>query len=457
MKKKILYSVYIVCMLGMCLIPTVFTLIHRETNQRQGDVEAPRLKKEGKVNFSYLEDLDDYFSKTFTLRNDLIVADAKIMKNVFGQSNNDKIIVGKEGWLFFSETLDDYQGVKTITKRGANNIARTIELIQKVMEKRGSDFVFTIAPNKNSLYRQYMPNHIKKLSDTKNYDLVKAAMNHYDINYFDLFEFIGSKDEVLYCKTDSHWNNKGAALTCTELLKRLNKEGKDYSKETPEKKFDYTGDLQEMLFPDITKPSEDNFYFGNEKNINIVSPIKDVEAISITTQNSNKEEDIMMFRDSFGNAIIPYIANEYHGGTFSKAMPYNLTIAQLRGVDDVVVEIVERHLDMLCNDVPVLWMPEDDSIEIKNPMKDLQAEVNVEEQEEQYFISGRIKEKFVDDNSLIYVIINGGVYEAFPCSSNGTYDDNSFGLYIEKTEAIQDIKVAVKTDGVFHITDNKIK
>lgn len=457
MKKKVLYFVYIICMFAICLVPTIFTLIHREKNQREGDVEAPKLKVEGKINTGYLEELDDYFSKTFALRNDLITADAKIMKDVFGLSNNDKIVVGKEGWLFFSETMNDYQGVKTITKRGANNIARTIELIQKVMEDSGSDFVFTIAPNKNSLYSQYMPDNIKKLSNDKNYDLVKEAMKNYNINYFDLFDFIGGKDEVLYCKTDSHWNNKGAAITCTELLNRLNKQGTDYNKITSEKKFDYTGDLQEMLFPNSTKASENNYYFGNENNINYTSPMKDVEAVSITTENQEQADQLMMFRDSFGNAIIPYLAQEYKGCTFSKAMPYNLTLAQLKGVDDLVIEIVERHLDLLCNDVPIVWMPENESIDIDNSIEDLQADVKIEDQEEQYFITGEIEEKFVNDNSTIYVIINGGVYEAFPCGNDGKYNDYSFGLYVENTENIDDIKVAVKTDGKFHITYNKKK
>ena len=457
MKKKILYSIYIICMFAMCLVPTVFTLVHKEKNEREGDMKVPQLTTAGKLNISYLEDWDDYFSKTFTFRNDLIAADAEIMKSVFGQSNNDKIVVGKKGWLFFAETLNDYQGIPTITKRGANNIARTIELIQKVMEDSGSDFIFTIAPIKNSLYGEYMPDNIRKFSNSKNYNLVKEVMKNYKINYFDLFQFLGEKDEVLYCKTDSHWNNKGAAITCTELMHRLNKRGTDYNEIKPEKKFDYVGDLEEMLFPGRTKPAEDNFYFGNEKDIHYTSLFKDVEAVSVATQNTDKEDEIMMFRDSFGNAIIPYIANEYQTCTFSKAMPYNLTIAQLKGVDDVVIEIVERHLDMLCNDVPVIQMPENNSIKINHPIRDLQGDLKIEEQEEQYFITGHIPKKYVSDNSLIYVIMNGGVYEAFPCSCDGKYHDYSFGLYVEKTEDINDIKIAVKRDGKIHITENKIK
>ena len=57
---------------------------------------------------------------------------------------------------------------------------------------------------------------------------------------------------------------------------------------------------------------------------------------------------------------------------------------------------------------------------------------------------------------MIYVIINNGVYEAFPCSNNGEYCDNAFGLYVEKTEDICDIRIVIKAKEELHITENKI-
>ena len=123
----------------------------------------------------------------------------------------------------------------------------------------------------------------------------------------------------------------------------------------------------------------------------------------------------------------------------------------------MIIEIVERHLDLLCNEVPVVLMPQNTEIDIENPIGDLKADVHIEEQEEQYLITGTIEEKFVSENSLVYVIINNRVYEAFPCSNNGKYNDNAFGLYIEKTEDIRDIRIAIQTNDRFHITKNKIK
>ena len=49
-----------------------------------------------------------------------------------------------------------------------------------------------------------------------------------------------------------------------------------------------------------------------------------------------------MFRDSFGNALYPFMAEDFREATITRQMPYPL--AQVQAGDTVVVEIVERNL-----------------------------------------------------------------------------------------------------------------
>ena len=42
--------------------------------------------------------------------------------------------------------------------------------------------------------------------------LLKPYLEDRGVRYLDLFTLFESQDEVLYLKTDSHWNNKGAFL-----------------------------------------------------------------------------------------------------------------------------------------------------------------------------------------------------------------------------------------------------
>lgn len=83
--------------------------------QRQVQI-FPSIKTGGKLNVKFFDQLNDYFSDNFAFRQNLIEADAIIKKNVFRQSGNEKVIVGSKGYLFFSETLDDYLGQNTLSK-----------------------------------------------------------------------------------------------------------------------------------------------------------------------------------------------------------------------------------------------------------------------------------------------------------------------------------------------------
>ncbi len=65
-----------------------------------------------------------------------------------------------------------------------------------------------------------------------------------------------------------------------------------------------------------------------------------------------------MYRDSYGEAILPYMAECFNTAEFSRSEAYDLS-----GVgegDTVIVEIVERNLDRLQKYAPVMAAPEAD-------------------------------------------------------------------------------------------------
>lgn len=69
--------------------------------------------------------------------------------------------------------------------------------------------------------------------------------------------------------------------------------------------------------------------------------------IQIDTTNEQKEHSLLMFRDSFGNALYPFLADSFGHSRFSRKMPYPLTMMQEVNADVVIVEIVERNIPYL--------------------------------------------------------------------------------------------------------------
>ena len=221
MMKKVIPLLFTVLCLLLCVIPSLGMIVAPSTqtigNEKRG--ELPSLKNEdGSLNSDYPEQAGDYYSKQFALRAQAVDLDAQVQSGVFRTSNLDTVTVGSDGWLYYSSTLDDYLGRNTLSRREVNGIVHNLLLAQEYVESQGGSFLFTIAPNKNTLYPAHMPYYYSKASsDVRNRDLFTEAVGDSGLNYCDLFTLFQSQDEVLYLKQDSHWNNKGALLAFNSI------------------------------------------------------------------------------------------------------------------------------------------------------------------------------------------------------------------------------------------------
>ena len=62
---------------------------------------------------------------------------------------------------------------------------------------------------------------------------------------------------------------------------------------------------------------------------------------------------ILVFRDSFGRAMIPYMGEVFDACTFNRSTPYDMSVVEDTECDYVLIEIVERNLaDLGDIDVP---------------------------------------------------------------------------------------------------------
>ena len=154
MKNKIIGAVYLTVCFLMCLIPSVGMTIARtdHTTENRQMAKLPKLKKDGKMNITYLQELGAWFEDHFAFRNVLVTADSNIQVKVFSVSNMDSVITGKNGWMYYTDTLYDFLGENTMSDRELFNVTNNLSLMQRYVQERGAKFLFTVAPNKNSLY-----------------------------------------------------------------------------------------------------------------------------------------------------------------------------------------------------------------------------------------------------------------------------------------------------------------
>lgn len=454
--KKTGNVVYIVICLLLCILPFIGMTFAatNTTTENKALAEFPDFWENDSWNKDFLQEMGDYFEDHFAFRPVLVTADSVIQGKVFKVSNMDSVIVGSDGWLYYTSTLNDYLGGQTLSEKGIWNAAHNLSLIQKSVENRGSGFLFTVAPNKNSLYGDNMPYYDgKKISSVKNMTLLEPRLAEWEIPYADLFAEFEREKEVLYLKRDSHWNQKGAVLAYDTMLDQLKLDHETYETVDSIRTKEEYGDLNKMIYPLPMEP-EWNYAYQKEVSYEYVTDTSSVEDAWIQTKNPEGTGSLLMFRDSFGNTLLPLLADTFEDAYFSKSMPYNLEeYLDIYHPEYVIVEKVERNIDDFALEPPIMTGPE---VSFEQNEGVAQADVSLELKESEYNTSyweirGVLDEGFPVDTRVYARITQNEemkTYEAFTISDDTT--DYGYLLYIAKNQIISgpvQIDLLLETDG----------
>ncbi len=467
MNKKIFSVIFTAACLGICVVPFA-GMAFAPSNESVGNEQQTTLPsvtlKDGGFNEQYVQELGDYFSTHYAFRPQIISADAEIQSNVFGTSNLNSVIVGENNWLYYSSTLNDYLGKNLMSQRAIFNTMNNLEITQEYLNQNNIEFLFTVAPNKNTLYPENMPYYYSvKESDDSNLKNFTSLLEDSKLNYCDLLTPLENSDEVLYLEQDSHWNNKGALLAYNQILDSLDKEHDNYDDAQATRTKNFYGDLGKMIYPSTQQP-EYNYEYDINRTYSYVTPTKSVEEAIISTQNDKASGRLYMYRDSFGNALLPYFANAYNSAYFTKTFPVNLALeVGVQQSDTVIFEIAERNLVWFAQSPPVIPAKE---LTIPTEQKSVDNEWNVKAEisqvNMQYIsVTGSVDSGLCKDNSEFIVLVDDKdnktrAFEAFTTSDESS--DCCYQAYIPaeyfNSDSI-DVSIIIKNGSEFSATESQ--
>lgn len=433
------------------LIPSLGMLVLPEepAAANQTLAQPPSLTTgEGKLNPEVLDEVTDYVADHFALRQRLITANAALEAAVFHRSAQDSVTLGRDGWLFYAETVDNYLHTDPLTDRELFGAARTLALLTEYAGNHGARLVFTVAPNKASLYPEYLPYVGAPLEGQDDIDRLVPLLEEQGVDYVDLFAPFREEEQVLYHAADSHWTRRGAALAHDTLMEALGLEGRtEWYAQPGRTEKTHRGDLYEMLYP--TGPAlEDETEFDKEFSFTPVRPIRGPEDQRIETENPARSGSLLMFRDSFGNTLYPFLADSFGHAVFSRSMPWQMTLLEETGADTVVLELVERNLDYLARRAPVFPAPER-VLTGQPPRGEAAAGITAAENGG---LTGYLRLEGTlsgpaDPDSPVYVRLGEVLYEASPV---GTEGERPFTLYVPEGSALDDACVLYLLDGLLY-------
>ena len=480
MKENLVKKIYVISLFVIMAVPFLlfFVFPTQSTTENKKLSQMPEIINERGLNLNYLEDLSLYFEDRFAFRNYMVDINSQIRGRIFMTSPEDDVIIGRDGWLYYSSTLDDYLGDNLSNERTLFSIARNVALMQDYVKNRGAEFVFTICPNKNSIYPENMPiRYSATISNEKDAKRLEVYLNNENVNYVNLFELFENSTETLYLKGDSHWNKKGAVMGYNQLLNKASKEHEDYTGyEVDLVSGAAAGDLSQMIYPLHSNNEADYVYdrkytykYNYCDNEKITKSLEDVLAMDsetedvtyseIITSSDAGEGALLMYRDSFGNALIDLLSEEFERSYFTKLEPYDLSDMGYIGADVVIMEKVERHIQSLSKVAPLMIadsLSEESEaafvFEALADNPDYPSDVDIHRENGLLVINGVIPEDAVETESRVFVLVSVdgtfSVYEAF------LLNDREYTLYLDENPDDINVKVFVtKKDGMTILCD----
>ena len=298
-----------------------------------------------------------YFEDHFGLRARLVRWQARLRLRVFGVSASPDVIVGRDGWLFYAGDggAEDIVSATPFTPAELDTWRTTLEHTRDWMEARGITYVFVLAPDKHEVYPEMLPASIRRVGvETRSDTLVAYLREHSTVPVLDLRTVLSAAKthERIYHRTDTHWNDRGAFAASEALLRLLAPR-----LGVPQERSGYTPravavpglDLAGMLGIADGMTEEDLRLVPRvARRARIVEPARPdarlMDARIVTEQDAPSRPRAVMFRDSFGSAMIPFLSEEFSRAVYLWQYNVDPDVVIAERPDIVIQEWVGRRL-----------------------------------------------------------------------------------------------------------------
>ena len=187
----------------------------------------PKLTISTLTDGSFMKDFETYLTDQFPFR-DSIISAKTVADRILGKNEENGVYIGKEGYLFDSQTPFVKEKVKEISKavKGFRNKHTNLET------------AFVLAPNSSYVYSELLPKYLELPQQNKQINNIRKQIASDDILSPSAASLLKKNAEKtqLYYKTDHHWTTRGAYLIFKEICLQW---GFETSKKEIDKKFDF--------------------------------------------------------------------------------------------------------------------------------------------------------------------------------------------------------------------------
>ena len=309
----------------------------------------------------FIGGLEDYFNDHFGFRKRLVTWNNEWKHELFHEAPFSSVITGRDGWLFLASyrMIEHYCGLSRLSQQDLESWQKLLEARREWLAGQGAKYVFVIAPDKHSIYPEYLPEWLKRGPQPSKLDqFVEYMRKHSTLEVLDLRPALmaAKKTNLVYSLTDTHWSAFGAFIAYQELIKAVSRQ-MPCSAPLPIESFEskplvQQGDLARLAGQGLP---EKKFLLTPRPQLQpLVSfrgrarpqrswPIPD----PVITECDKAVGKVIMYQDSFAESWIPYLGYHFKELIYVPRDDWDYGFMLREKPDLVIDETVERYFNTL--------------------------------------------------------------------------------------------------------------
>jgi hypothetical protein len=305
--------------------------------------------------------MEAWYDDRMGLRDALIRAHGYLEVRWLGVSSSDRLVVGRRGWLFLGDSapVAQYRGTARFTQGELHRWRQVLVQWRDWLAGQDIAFLVVFVPNKHSLYPEFMPASLPRVSDESQLSqLVRFLEDTSDLPVLDLrgpLEAAKARARI-YHKTDTHWNDRGAYAAYRAILGALAEQLPRLAEDAPVpvrlEEFDGPGmGLARMVGLDevigehyvFLHPTRPRAAIEPEQRALFEDRTRRQLPLEMGTGDPELPRALMV-RDSFANALIPYLSESFERILYVWERSIDPALVERERPDVVIFEMVERFI-----------------------------------------------------------------------------------------------------------------
>jgi hypothetical protein len=258
-------------------------------------LKPPRFDGRALFENTYYLSFDQYFNDSFSLRSPLLVTKRWLDYRIFQMTDVKGVHVGNNGWLYSRQSIDDYRKEACNGTQEIERLVLELHAIERMIETSGRRFFFIVAPNKSTIYPEFVgPLPQSPSCNSSRYDLFLKAIEAHRLRSFvrlDQYLMKAKKSyALLYDRTSSFWNGLGAMVAFEAIQAQIIKNHKD---------------KQPFGYKSSAKIDSDDL---NKQLMGFLTSAQDAPVMHLSSSGQRDLPHGIIYGDDFLKNLIPYLA-----------------------------------------------------------------------------------------------------------------------------------------------------